>query len=466
MQIWIYWWSVVRELRPACSRTQSFLWLAAALAGMCVRSDLLGVTSLVRALGLQAGYYKRLLAFFNSAAINTDRLAAVWTQIVLRLFQNVPKLNGRIILLGDGIKIPKAGKKMPAVKCLHQESDNNTKPEYIMGHSCQAVSLVVGAEESFFAVPLSTRIHEGLVFSNRCRHKLTDKMVALVRLVDAGFAFYFVGDAYYACHAVARGIINIGGELVSRIKRNAVGYAPAIQIRVKLRGRPKFYGKKIKLTSLFDDEKKLNHAESPVYGEKGVIISYRSLDLIWKPLGRVVRFVAVSHPTRGRCLFMSTDMTATAIDIIRLYGMRFKIEVSFKNALRVVGAYAYHFWMNAMTPIKRGSGNQYLHRESEKYRLAVRRKVETYHRYMQVGLIAQGLLQYLATTFPALVWKNFGSWLRTIRPGIPPSEMVTAQALRMCLPEFLVGSVKSSPLAKFILDRVDIGRAEGLRLTG
>ena len=30
---------------------------------------------------------------------------------------------------GDGVKIPKRGKKMPAVKLLHQQSESNTKPE-------------------------------------------------------------------------------------------------------------------------------------------------------------------------------------------------------------------------------------------------------------------------------------------------------------------------------------------------
>ena len=466
MQIWLHWWNVVWELRPACSRTRSFFWLAATLAGLCIRPDLLGVTSIIRALGLREESYKRLLAFFHSTAINTDKLAMTWTRLVLKFFPEVLKLNGKIILLGDGIKVAKAGKKMPGVKCLHQESDNNTKPEYVMAHSCQAVSLVVGADASSFAVPLSARIHEGVVFSNRCRQKLTNKMVALVQLVDAGLSFYFVGDAYYACHAVALGIIKLGGELVSRLKRNAVAYEPSVPRLIKRRGRPKLYGKKIKLATLFDDDKKMSHAESPVYGEKSVTIFYRSADLIWKPLGRVVRFVAVVHPVRGRCLLMCTDLSATAIDIIKLYGIRFKIEVSFKNALHIVGAYAYHFWMNAMTPIKRGSGNQYLHRETEKYRHAVRRKIEAYHRYIQVGLIAQGLLQYLSATFPLLVWKNFGSWLRTIRPGIPPSEMVTAQALRNCFPEFLTSTTESVPLTKFILERVDVGRTEGLRLTG
>lgn len=119
-----------------------------------------------------------------------------------------------------------------------------------------------------------------------------------------------------------------------------------------------------------------------------------------------------------------------------------------------------------MTPIKRFSGNQHVHHKTEKYRDDVRGKIAAYHRYVQVGLIAQGLLQYLSVQFSALVWKQFGSWLRTIREGIPPSELVTAQALRTGLPEFLVGTHDASAFTKFVLERLDLMRSEGLRLAG
>src|SRR5271170_6245576 len=41
----------VQPLRPACSRTTTFLWLMVVLAALCLRPDLAGVTSLVRGLG-------------------------------------------------------------------------------------------------------------------------------------------------------------------------------------------------------------------------------------------------------------------------------------------------------------------------------------------------------------------------------------------------------------------------------
>ena len=48
------------------------------------------------------------------------------------LRRNQPlRINGRCIVVGDGIKVPKRGRKMPGVKLLHQQSESNTKPEYI-----------------------------------------------------------------------------------------------------------------------------------------------------------------------------------------------------------------------------------------------------------------------------------------------------------------------------------------------
>jgi hypothetical protein len=60
-----------------------------------------------------------------------------------------------------------------------------------------------------------------------------------------------------------------------------------------------------------------------------------------------------------------------------------------------------------------------------------------YHAHIQLGCIAQGLLQYLAIHFSATVWHSFGSWLRTMKIDLPPSELVVAHALRATLTDFL-----------------------------
>src|ERR1700720_2071381 len=437
LSLWGIWWNAILLLRPAFSRLRTFMWFVTAVAGLTVRVELLGVTSIVRALNLRPSLYTKLLDHFHSSGIELDRLSALWARAVLGLFPSPVRINGRLVLVGDGIKAPKRGKKMPAVKLLHQQSESNTKPEYIMGHSMQAVGLLVHAAKSVFSVPLAVRIHEGLVWSNRDKRTLLDKMLGLLDILAITVPYYFVADAYYAAGKIVSGLLKQGHHLVSRVKSNAVAYAPAPPKKGRMkRGRPKIYGKKIKLKSLLADTRSMQQVDSPVYGERNVTLRYRVLDLLWRPAGLLVSFVAVIHPTRGACLLMCTDTTLSAIEIIRLYGLRFKIEHTFKQAVRLIGSFAYHFWMRDMIPLLYRNGNQYLHRKSADYRSHVKGKIHAYHAFIQAGVIAQGLLQYLAVVSPKLVWDSFGSWLRTIRPGIPPSEFVVQTRCARHFPNF------------------------------
>ena len=466
MELWIEWWNQVRQLRPAFSRTRTFFWFAVALAAMCVRGDLLGVTSFVRALGLQERCYDRLLDCFHSRALDLEALTRCWVRMVLATLKPfLYTVRGRIVLVADGIKVAKTGRKMPAVKKLHQESDNNNKPEFIFGHSCQAVGLIVRAANSFFAVPLACRIHEGVIFTNRDHRSLLDKLVVLVRSLAVTLPSYMVADTYYAAANIIRPLLKAGHHLVAAVRSTAVAYEAPPHPEKPGRGRPRVYGAKIKLKTLFDDPAAFLSAPSPIYGEKNVVLRYRFVDLCWRPIGTLVRFVLVIHPHRGRKILLSTDLTLAALQIIELFGVRFKIEVSFKQAIYTIGTYAYHFWMSDMTPLPRRSGNQYLHRKPAIYRDHVRRKVGAYHAHIQLGVIAQGLLQTLALRCTASVWKCFGSWLRTIRSGVLPSEFVVAIALRHSLPLFLADSPEEHSLVKFIRERIDLSRHEGACLT-
>ena len=458
MTLWSELLRCLHALRPACSRRRTFAWMVLVLAGFVARPDLAGVTSFVRAGWLKADVYRRLLALFHSPALRLPDLTHVWVRLVLTLFRPVT-VGQHIVCLADGWKVPKEGKKMPAVKSLHVESANNTKPAFIMGHSFQAVSLLVHAGPvSVAAVPLAARIHEGVVTCNANRRTLLDKLAALLAEIAVAVGerpLLLVADAYYASGKLIAPLRAAGHHLVTRVRINSVAYRKASRPSRPRRGRPRLYGAKVHLRRLLRESALFVSAPSPVYGEKNVLLQYRCLDLLWKPARGLVRFVLVKHPTRGRLILLTTHLDLDPLQVIKLYGDRFKIEVGFKQAKYTLGAQAYHFWMADMKPIRKGDGDQHLHHESPRYRRHVQRKLDAYHRHASLACVAHGLLLHLAINFPDAVWRSFRSWMRTMDKTAVPSEHVVAEALRADLPDYLLRIDAADLLRKMIVDNLD-----------
>jgi hypothetical protein len=454
--------SLVLELRPAFSRQRTYWWFLIALIGFMTRRDLAGVTSFVRASGLKERCYHALLGFFNGSSVVPDALARAWKCIVLR-WPGIMRIRGRLVIIADGIKTAKSGRRMPGVKRLHQQSESNTKPEYISGHSCQAIGVLLqSALKTIFCVPLISRVHEGIKFTPRDQRTQLDRLVEMVQNLYLGEQFLMIADAYYASGKLIRPFMKSGNHLLCRVRGNAVAYRNPPARKKGQRGRNKEYGEKVALGSLFQEPEKMVEVDSPYDDEPHVKIRVRLVKLVWRPAGTQVLFLVAIHPDRGQFILLSTDIEMTASEMLHAYSLRFKIEVAFKQAVRSVGVFGYHFWTTAMPKLKI-AGDRHFHRANEKCRCMVRRKIDAYHRFMQVGLIAQGVLQYLAAVHPDLVWGQFGSWIRTKRADQCPTEAVAAVALQNGVSSFIATPGKYAIFAKFLLGRIDFGRAEGRR---
>ncbi|ASC72894.1 hypothetical protein XM38_038540 [Halomicronema hongdechloris C2206] len=77
----------------------------------------------MNALGLSEHVYPQALHWFESSAFSVQTLCEHWGQW-LSQHANGYRIKGERVYVADGIKVAKEGRKMPAVKRLHQESED------------------------------------------------------------------------------------------------------------------------------------------------------------------------------------------------------------------------------------------------------------------------------------------------------------------------------------------------------
>lgn len=431
MKLWNEWHKQVLMLKASCHNYITFFWMMAILIAFCVRSDMAGVTSFVRGLDLKPISYFYLLHFFNSNAIDLDCLTSLWIDLCLSLFKkHLYKYGDYYVVIADGLVRPKEGLKMPAVKSLHQSSASNSKATFVMGHFFECLSLLVTPPDGqAHAIPITSRIHDGIIYE-KTEKMLTiiDRFSLLVKLFLSTIPVIIDADAYYYAKKVILSLKKTKSFLITRARTNAVAWEE-YRGKKNPKGRAKTYGKKIYLGRLFKRSNKYTNAISPVYGEKSVEIKYRVIDSLIRPGALKVRFVLVIHPQRGKIILLSSNPEMPALKIIEIYGYRYKIEVGFKSAIHNVGVYAYHFWLKSMKKIRKGSKSQDIHRCDENYKAKVSRKINAYLLYVQLGLIAQGLLKYISIKYKDTVWKLYNGWMRTMNKKNNPSEFVVMHVL-------------------------------------
>ena len=129
-------WNRIEEIlegfRKEFSRKSAYRWLIVLAIGIMVRTDKLGVTSVIRDLALRPESYET--RFLAASFLLTGRAA-----------QNCQPAGAAMETSGTGRfdwrrrEVAKEGRKMPGVKRLKQESETQSKAPYIYGHFCGCV---------------------------------------------------------------------------------------------------------------------------------------------------------------------------------------------------------------------------------------------------------------------------------------------------------------------------------------
>ena len=276
--------TILLSFRSSFSRKATFHCFVIVIIGLMLRTDFAGITSIIRTLGLVPNAYEALVHFFASDAWTLSGIRQHWINVVINS-GTVFKENGMPVLIGDGVKQSKEGKKMPGVKRLHQESEDSSKAEYIFGHMFGMIGILVGSADKLFCLPLSAKIHDGVKKIRKWLDKAYKPASHVVEIIrDASSVMSEIGsngailllDAYFFTATVLKELVEqaqtLGYELivVTRAKMSTIAYEkPPTQ---NGRGRPRKKGEAVKLKTLFESKSKdFTEAKVWLYGEEKTI---------------------------------------------------------------------------------------------------------------------------------------------------------------------------------------------------
>lgn len=406
---------ILNQFHQCFTRKATFNWFVIIVVGLMIRTDKLGLTSIVRDLNLLPTKYECMVHFFRSEAWKLQNLTQQWMKCVKGIAP-IYLENKMTILVGDGVKQSKEARKMPAVRKHHQESENSSKAEYIFGHLWGGIGVLAGHSKKMFCIPLSLKLHSGVDCIRSWEDNSVETGSHVVELIKDGFeATKIFGkallllDRYYLSAPALKTleILNKNTDTVMHIlvnaKKSCKAYTKPVKSKKPGKGRPRKKGDPVKLKELFTkNSKEFTKAILTLYGKKEEI-EYLAINLLWgQGLYKELRFVLVKYKGKYSIL-ATTKLDLSPTKIIELYAYRFKIECTFRELKQIIGGFCYQFWTKIMPKLnrfaKKGAKNPLEEITPSEDKSLIVNTVKAIEGYVLLSAIALGLLQILSLKF-------------------------------------------------------------------
>jgi Transposase DDE domain len=137
-----------------------------------------------------------------------------------------------------------------------------------------------------------------------------------------------VADAFYAKAPFLNGLRARGIDVISRLRKDAVGWDDPEPQPPRKRGRKPHYGRKWTLASLLTAETPTRERLT-LYGKRTEVV-FVVRDVWLRDVAQKVR-VVVLEGAKEPISLVSTDLALSALQIIELYGARFSIELTIRD---------------------------------------------------------------------------------------------------------------------------------------
>lgn len=254
------------------------------------------------------------------------------------------QVHGAYLVGTDTTLVAKTTKRMLGVQKWKDHSDNADRGAYLVGHHWNLVGLLSRWDTRWLCWPLVMRLVPGLkgarqwiVGDTITPMSFWDAAIAAILEVTRGLgkaSVRVVADAFYSKAPFLNGLRARGIDVISRLRKDAVGWDDPEPQPPSKRGRQPRYGRQWPLASLLTAEPPTRERLT-LYGKLTEVV-FVVRDVWLREVAQKVR-VVVLEGAKEPILLVSTDLALSALQIIELYGARFSIELTIRDLKQYFG---------------------------------------------------------------------------------------------------------------------------------
>jgi len=428
-------YTLLQNFKQDFPRRETYHWFILIVIGFMACPGVSTLTDVIRYYDFNGNAYDCLVKHMkNQSETFIRHLNQRWIAFVFQLFQDsLHRLRGCLVFVTDSTKVVKVAKRMPGVKSLHSGSDNSGKPKHFMGHHHQVICVLGKHMKSFFCLPLLVKLTEGIRNGANLKDKFHEKTAMF--LDEAIFQNPFLdpksfqgaillGDSYYHAAEAYSTVSERNMALVTRARKNSVGYEVPRPPETPRRGRKRKYGEAIKLNTLFQNRSHMTALT--VENADGTLRegAYWERRLLSKNAKKLLKFVGYEC-SRGQIILVSSRLDLTAKEIVELYISRFQIETEIKTTKNEAPTFTYRYWSKFHAVIKRCSIlGSCLWKYKGKAKENIQKTIEAIELQMLYSIIAIGMLRYLSIKKGKEIMTSTPYYRTKAENAVPSEKMV------------------------------------------
>jgi hypothetical protein len=332
-----------------CFSRPTYQTFRALVGGQISQTGLRTVTGMLIGARLsEAWHHCRCHRFFSHARWSADELGLRLAVLIAARFSEP---GAAILVAVDDTLLHRLGRKIHGCYWHHDATANSDKAAVAWGNNWVVIGIVVRLAflERSVCLPVMFRLWQpkrkqfpnGKSDPERPgKVKLAREMIELVAARLPERQINVVGDAAYASDAW-RGVSS-RVTVTSRLRANAALYKRTPPPTGK-KGRPAKWGQRLPSLAKLALDPATSWTEHIVqrYGKTETLMLH-TIDCLWTPLGAEtpVRVILVQDTNKSsgyQIALITTDLNATAAEIVERYADRWPIEVAFEEGKQVFG---------------------------------------------------------------------------------------------------------------------------------